>query len=204
MSYTRLLQTKRSACSKRRDRVRDRGQCPCPTCCPLFRGPFSPQQEESLLLDVFLVPRPLHGFGPPSLLFLAHIVLKRRRNDQQIHTTESNSGGKPLPGEAQPRRAADSYHEVRVGLPVIGAPVVLGDGHGVACRSLPHLKEQCAGSRRPGRSPRPTGRLPAPSTPTPTWLGAVPPRQRGVSTSPARGPQHHKAKKHSPAFLALF
>lgn len=47
--------------------------------------------------------------------------------------------------ENQHRGGWCSYHKVRVGLPVISAPVVLRDGHGVACRRFPHLKEQPEG-----------------------------------------------------------
>lgn len=49
-----------------------------------FRTPPSHQYQESLLLDVLLVSRPLHSFGPPSLLFLTDIVLKRKTSDESI------------------------------------------------------------------------------------------------------------------------
>ena len=44
-----------------------------------FRMSLSHKDRESLLLDVFLVSRSWHGLGPPSLLFVTYITLKRKR-----------------------------------------------------------------------------------------------------------------------------
>lgn len=87
-------------------------------------GPFSglhtarPHRREGRrhLLDMLLVPGALHGFGPPSLLFLTHVI-----------------------------------HKIGVCLPVVGSPVILGDGHGVACRRFPHLEGARGGFQGPQR-----------------------------------------------------
>ena len=49
-----------------------------PPCPSRFRMSLSHKDRERLLLDVLLVPRSLHGFGSPSLLFLTYVILKRK------------------------------------------------------------------------------------------------------------------------------
>ena len=46
------------------------------------RMSLSHKDGESLLLDVFLVPRSWHGLGTPSLLFFTYVTLKRKRKNE--------------------------------------------------------------------------------------------------------------------------
>lgn len=47
---------------------------------------LSHKGRERLLLDVLLVPGSLHGFGPPSLLFLTYVILKRKIKNEYTPT----------------------------------------------------------------------------------------------------------------------
>lgn len=37
------------------------------------------------------------------------------------------------------KQAGDSYHKIRISLPVISSSIILRDGHSMACRGFPHL-----------------------------------------------------------------
>lgn len=64
--------------------------------------------------------------------------------------TQTQTLGKSTPGDVKGRQTGDLYHEIRVGFPVVGSRVVLGDGHGVAGRGFPHLEKQPRSYRGPG------------------------------------------------------
>lgn len=78
------------------------GACSHPAEDPLVEcaeGPPFATALQRLLLDVFLVPGPLQGFGAPSLFLFAHIILERKTTSkphthdcEHKHTNEQNTG----------------------------------------------------------------------------------------------------------------
>lgn len=110
------------------------------------------------LLDMLLVPGALHGFGPPSLLFLTHVILEGKVSDESTprpgpwnNRAKGQAAGSGSRSSGRKQEGGDSYHKIGVCLPVVGSPVILGDGHGVACRRFPHLEGARGGFQGPQR-----------------------------------------------------